>query len=43
MSLVVEPLQDAWALRSMRLVTRGAPAEGSALGALVAHLRALAD
>jgi DNA-binding transcriptional LysR family regulator len=43
LNLAVEPLQDAWALRSMQLVTRAAPRDGSALGELVAHLRALAD
>ena len=34
-------LGDAWALRTMQLVTRTAPAPTSALGALVSHLRAL--
>jgi DNA-binding transcriptional LysR family regulator len=43
LNLAVEPLQDAWALRSMQLVTRNPPSLGSALGALVAHLRVLAD
>jgi DNA-binding transcriptional LysR family regulator len=43
MKLAVQPLQDAWALRAMRLVTRSKPGDGSALAALVGHLRALAD
>lgn len=43
MGLRVEPLQDAWALRTMRLCTRAAPAPNSALEALVGHLEALAD
>lgn len=41
MGLVVLPLGDAWALRTMQLVTRTAPAPTSALGALVSHLCAL--
>jgi hypothetical protein len=43
LNLAVEPLQDAWAPRSMQLITRNPPSPESALGALVAHLRALAD
>ena len=43
MGLAVEPLTDAWALRTMRLCTRVAPPEKSALGALVGHLRGLAE
>lgn len=43
LQLRVEPLQDEWALRAMQLITRTAPAAGSALGEFVAHLRALAD
>ena len=43
MGLTVEPLRDAWALRSMRLCTRLKPEATSALGALVGHLAALAD
>jgi DNA-binding transcriptional LysR family regulator len=43
LDLAVEPLADDWAQRSMQVVTRSKPAADSALGALVAHLRALAD
>ncbi len=43
MGLAVEPLQDPWALRSMRLCTRQVPEPNSALGKLVGHLQALAD
>jgi DNA-binding transcriptional LysR family regulator len=43
MELAVEPLADAWAQRSMQIITRVKPVKDSALGALVAHLRALAD
>ena len=43
MGLTVEPLRDAWALRSMRLCTRLKPGATSALGALVGHLAGLAD
>jgi DNA-binding transcriptional LysR family regulator len=42
MGLRVEPLADTWALRAMRLCTRGKPDATSALGALVAHLSCLA-
>ena len=43
MNLTVEPLQDAWALRAMRLCTRLKPDAKSALGALVGHLEGFAD
>jgi DNA-binding transcriptional LysR family regulator len=43
MGLAVEPLRDAWALRTMRVCTRQAPEATSALGALVGHLEGLAD
>jgi hypothetical protein len=43
LNLSVEPLSDPWALRAMQVVTRGLPRSGSALAALVDHLRALAD
>jgi DNA-binding transcriptional LysR family regulator len=43
MGLRVEPLHDAWALRSMRLCTRVKPEAKSALGVLLAHLGSLAD
>jgi DNA-binding transcriptional LysR family regulator len=42
MGLRVEPLHDAWALRSMRLCTRHKPEAKSTLGMLLAHLEALA-
>ena len=38
MGLTVVPLNDAWALRAMRLCTRVKPPEKSALEALVGHL-----
>jgi DNA-binding transcriptional LysR family regulator len=43
MALSVIALQDAWALRSMRLCTRNPPPAGSALEALFGHLHAFAD
>ncbi len=43
MGLTVEPLQDAWSLRAMRLCTRLKPEAKSALGALVGHLEGFAD
>ena len=43
MQLTVLPLTDEWAWRRMLLVTRGEPAAGSPLGALVAHLEACAQ
>jgi DNA-binding transcriptional LysR family regulator len=43
MELSVEPLADAWAQRTMQIITRTKPQAGSALSELVAHLRALAD
>ena len=43
MDLVVEPLTDPWAQRAMWLCTRSEPEAGSALAALVGHLKALAD
>jgi len=42
MGLRVLPLQDAWASRRMMLCTRGAPAPGTPLAALVRHLEAAA-
>ena len=42
MGLSVEPLRDAWALRSMHLCTRQPPDAKSALAALVGHLEACA-
>ncbi len=43
LGLRVQPLTDPWALRAMLLCTRHEPEPASALGRLVAHLKALAD
>jgi DNA-binding transcriptional LysR family regulator len=42
MGLAVQPLTDAWARRTMRVIVRSDPADGAPLGALLAHLAACA-